>query len=333
MDKISIIVPVYNSSKYLTVLLDSLVSQTYENKEIILVDDGSVDESGEICDDYSKKYNFVKTFHTANGGVQNARNTGIEKASGEYIAFADSDDALDTDCYEILMNALKKNGCDIAACSFRNEFTEDMHIVSEHRQLPDEIVVRGREECLKTIGGRTVDSARYVWNKVFKKELVRDVRFRPGVEICDDLFFTYEAVYNAESMVIVDLPMYHYRYLDSGIVHGASVERCEKCVAGLELLNLWMEEKAPFCKPEIYANYIYRNVKTCEQMLRCFDENVYLRARNNIKKAEEFIPVCTFRISILARAVLKSWKAYAFYGAFFRSVKRMYIQYKRAVSR
>lgn len=331
MKKISIVVPVYNSAQYLPILADSLILQTYKNKEIILVDDGSEDESGRICDEYAEKYEFVKAYHIPNSGVQNARNIGLMKATGDYIAFVDSDDALDLDCYEILINELENNNSDIAACGFKNEFSDNMHIISLHNRIPEGIVIKGRDECLKTIGGKPVDSARYVWNKVFKREILDGVRFRPEIAVCDDLFFTYEAVYNAQSMTIVDLPMYHYRYASSGIVQGASVDVCERCVDGLELLNTWMEKKAPFCRAEVYANYIFRNTKICERMLDGFIKETYLKAKNNIKRVEDFIPACKLRIRISARAILKSWTAYKICGTVIRSFKVIYIRYKRSM--
>lgn len=289
MNRISIIVPIYNSAPYLTALIDSLVSQTYANKEILLIDDGSEDESGKICDEYADKYEFVKTFHIANSGVQNARNVGLMRVSGDYIAFVDSDDVLDLDCYEILINALEKNNCDIAACRFQNEFGRNMHMISKHRFVPEGIVVKGREGCLKTIGGRPVDSARYVWNKVFKRELVENVRFRPEIVICDDLFFIYEAFSNATSIIVVDLPMYHYRYHSSGIVHGASVIACEQCVEGLEELIIWMKEKAEQEKAKsIFREMIKLPLRYAEEVLNNHNIELIL-----------FVGLCIYRISKL----------------------------------
>ena len=102
-DMVSIIVPIYNSEKYLHACLDSIVSQTYKNIEIILVNDGSIDKSGVICDEYSRKYNNIKVFHKENGGVSSARNLGIDNATGQYLAFVDPDDYIDANMYEILV--------------------------------------------------------------------------------------------------------------------------------------------------------------------------------------------------------------------------------------
>ena len=104
--KISVIIPVYNVEQYLEKCLDSILNQTYKNIEIILVNDGSIDKSGLICDEYSRKYNNIKVFHKENGGVSSARNLGIDNATGQYLAFIDPDDYIDVNMYEILVEKI-----------------------------------------------------------------------------------------------------------------------------------------------------------------------------------------------------------------------------------
>ncbi|MGZ5551627.1 MAG: glycosyltransferase family 2 protein, partial [Nitrososphaeraceae archaeon] len=116
-DKISIIIPVYNGVKYLPKCIDSVLNQTYKNLEIILVDDGSTDESGKICDTYSLKDNRIKVVHKQNGGLSDARNTGLKIATSEYIGFVDSDDFIESDMYEILLKTLYAYDADIVQCA------------------------------------------------------------------------------------------------------------------------------------------------------------------------------------------------------------------------
>ena len=111
--KISVIVPVYNVEKYLTKCVDSIMNQTYKDLEIILVDDGSTDNSGKICDEYVKKDKRFKVIHKKNGGLSDARNVGIKNSTGEYLSFIDSDDYIDNDMIECLYNACIKNNADI----------------------------------------------------------------------------------------------------------------------------------------------------------------------------------------------------------------------------
>jgi len=117
-DKISVIIPVYNAAKYLPKCIDSVLNQTYKNLEIILVDDGSTDESGKISDKYSYKDNRVIVIHKENGGTSDARNKGIKAATGKYIGFIDSDDYIETDMYEILLKTLYAYDADIVECAF-----------------------------------------------------------------------------------------------------------------------------------------------------------------------------------------------------------------------
>ena len=117
IDLISIIIPVYNVEQYLSRCIDSVINQTYKNLEIILIDDGSTDDSGEICDEYALKDNRIKVMHKQNGGVSSARNEGLDISKGNYIGFIDSDDFIEKDMYEFLYDLLTKNNCDISCCN------------------------------------------------------------------------------------------------------------------------------------------------------------------------------------------------------------------------
>ena len=117
-DLISVIVPVYNVEKYLVQCINSILNQTIKNLEIILVDDGSLDNSGKICDEFSKKDDRIVAIHKENNGLSSARNAGLEIANGNYIGFVDSDDWLDEHMYEILLKLIKENNSDISCCDF-----------------------------------------------------------------------------------------------------------------------------------------------------------------------------------------------------------------------
>ena len=119
MKKISIIVPIFNIEKYLSRCLDSILEQTYKNLEVILVDDGSVDNSGMIADKYARKDQRIKVIHQVNQGVSAARNTGIDLATGDYIGFVDGDDYIEPDMYEILMRIIEEQQVDIAHCGYQ----------------------------------------------------------------------------------------------------------------------------------------------------------------------------------------------------------------------
>ncbi|MBQ8615735.1 MAG: glycosyltransferase, partial [Clostridia bacterium] len=122
MKKISIILPVYNVENYLDKCLTSLVNQTYQNLEIILVNDGSPDNSGEVCENWAKKDSRIKVLHKANGGVSSARNFGLDNATGDFIGFIDPDDFVELDMYEKLLNALNSQNATMAMCRYQNVF-------------------------------------------------------------------------------------------------------------------------------------------------------------------------------------------------------------------
>lgn len=137
---ISIIVPIYNVEQYLIQCLESILNQTCRDIEIILIDDGSQDCCGEICDEYARKDNRIKVYHTNNGGLAAARNYGIEKATGEYIGFADSDDWIEPDMFEVLLSQAEKHKAEIAICGCYYEYlgkTETSSVMQNGFELYD----------------------------------------------------------------------------------------------------------------------------------------------------------------------------------------------------
>ena len=153
-DLISVIVPVYNVENYLRECLDSIVAQTYRNIEVILVDDGSKDSSGKICDEYADKDNRIKVIHKENGGVSAARNTGLDIAKGEWISYVDSDDYIESTMIETLICLAKKNDVELAMCSFK-DISECENVTQENDirifskdELIYNYVVRNADYCI-----------------------------------------------------------------------------------------------------------------------------------------------------------------------------------------
>ena len=130
---ISVIVPVYNVEQYLKKCVDSIVNQTYKNLEIILVDDGATDSSGEICDELEKLDNRIKVYHKENGGLSDARNYGVERATGSYVGFVDSDDYIDAEMYEKLYDAITKEAADVAECNLKIVYPERVELFTDKR--------------------------------------------------------------------------------------------------------------------------------------------------------------------------------------------------------
>ena len=214
---ISAIVPVYKVEKYLGRCVESLLAQTYENIEIILVDDGSPDTCPVMCDEYAKKHEKIRVIHQENKGLSGARNTGIDNAKGEYLAFVDSDDLWSPHFLESLYKALKENDADIAQC--RWEYMHGDELKEAYDADAKTVCFTGRE-MLANLYIQT--GAYYVvaWNKLYKKELFENIRYPEG-RIHEDEATTYKLFDLAKKCVFVDNALYGY-YVGSG---GTSITR------------------------------------------------------------------------------------------------------------
>lgn len=203
--KISIIIPVYNCEKYLVTCLESIIAQTYSNWEIILVDDGSSDSSPQICDLYADKYDNIYTTHQSNQGVSAARNEGIKHITGEVVSFVDADDYLDSDMYEILMQHFSNAKIDVVHCGYKRLIGEETRYIHNtediYNQTSDEAL-----ECL--IGGRLFVGS--LWNKLYRVELIGDLRFREDIKINEDILFNYQVFSKSKRLVFIDVAKYNY---------------------------------------------------------------------------------------------------------------------------
>lgn len=210
---ISIIVPVYNVRAYLRKCLDSICGQTYKNLEIVVVDDGSTDGSGEICDEYGQLDNRVKVIHQSNAGQSAARNKALSIAQGDFFGFVDSDDWIDKDMYEFLHNLIVESDADIAICSHYIEQQGKTRV----RYSSGEKTVFSRDEAIRAL---VVDKRvrNYLWDKLFKSKLFNGICF-PEKQIFEDIAVSYLIFYKAKYVVIKYLPKYHYLQRDGSTMH------------------------------------------------------------------------------------------------------------------
>ena len=185
-EKISIIVPVYNVEAYLTRCIESLIQQTYKNIEIILVYDGSTDNSGEICKRYALNYENIFYYAKVNGGLSDASNFGIARATGEYLAFVDSDDYVDTRIYQCLQEDIEKYNADIATCAFQ-EFTDKPFRDDVGRQSTTEVL--NRKDGIRYLL-MSSKYCNYAWNKLYRKKLFENIKYPIGMKM-QDLGTTY----------------------------------------------------------------------------------------------------------------------------------------------
>lgn len=210
---ISVIVPVFNVENFIDVCISSLIKQSYSNIEIILVDDGSTDESGLHCDKWAEVDKRIKVFHQANGGLSAARNTGLNHASGDYICFVDSDDFVMEDYVKCMLQAIEETDAELALCdvttskwpALAKPITSNRILdAAECRAWLDNLI--SREYVLMVVS----------WNKLYKKELFAHNRFEEG-KLHEDEFMINKLVFNINKMVFVPLEEYVYRANASGI--------------------------------------------------------------------------------------------------------------------
>lgn len=218
MELISIIVPVYNCEKYLFCCINSIINQTYRNLEIILIDDGSTDRSSKICDACTKIDSRIQVFHTSNHGLSSARNYGIEKANGDYIAFVDADDWIDSHMYEILHKQTISTKSDLIMCN--------ASMVYE-----DRIIKANKETIIETMSGDLAiknllfenNCGVSAWNKLYKKSLFEKIKFPEG-RYFEDFWIMYK-IFNACNKIAYDnRQLYFYRQRKGSIMHRVSIK-------------------------------------------------------------------------------------------------------------
>ena len=214
-EKISIIIPVYQVEAYLPKCLNSVIRQTYKNLEIILIDDGSKDRCGRICDEYAKRDSRIRVIHKENAGVVNARNDGIKYATGDFISFIDSDDWIAGDAYEILYQGLKKYGADCAVGGCVN-VVERNGRCAVHKQRKaghkPSAVCESSSQAMR----RVLLNGSAVWNRLFKREVFDTIRF-PSDRINDDEVVALHAYAECEKIVFLDKDTYFYRIRKNSI--------------------------------------------------------------------------------------------------------------------
>ena len=229
MDKISVIIPVYNVETYIRQCLDSVVNQTYKNLEIIIIDDGSPDNCGAICDEYAAKDERIQVIHKENGGLASARNAGIEYASGEWIAFVDSDDWCETDYYEQLIFHMCKDPVDIfwAGGCYREQ--PDKQIVMRTIDAP--FAIREMDLDDRSVFIEKTLHFGPPWEKLFRRSFLNEyqLHFDASDKANEDVWFNFITHYNTGSVAGYPYIGYHWRIVPTSITKGYNPQKAEIC--------------------------------------------------------------------------------------------------------
>ncbi|MEG2021798.1 MAG: glycosyltransferase [Oscillospiraceae bacterium] len=317
MDKlpeISIVVPIYKVEAYLDRCVQSIQNQTFTDLEIILVDDGSPDKCGDICDEYAKQDSRIKVLHKANGGLSSARNAGIEYATANYIMFLDSDDWMDLDTVEVLYKVLKQHDADIAECSFRNVYSDT---IVEETTCTGAIIEGTNIDALEGI----LDWNHFkpvAWNKLYKREVIGDIRYPKGL-LHEDEFTTYKYFWNAKKLVYVDVSKINYdcSRTESITKSGFNINKLDACIALYQRIEFFADN-----------NIIELEEKNCnvfcwvtlENLYKCYQANLkgekLDRVIETVKKVlpylvkNGFSPQYLYELNMIANGGLKKFGKY-----------------------
>lgn len=263
MKKVSIIIPVWGVEKYISKCLDSLVNQTLEDIEIIVVNDGSPDNSQKIIDEYVKKYpDKVKSYIKENGGQGSARNYGLEVSTGEYIGFVDSDDFVELDMFEKMYNKAKQDKSDIVVCGSYN-------VSEDYSKKEKDVFVTNYDTDLENV----IFGKMAVWNKIYKRNIIIDnkITFKEKVWY-EDLAFTLKAIINSSKFSFIGEPLYDYLIRQGSTMNNSNVER------NLEILQAFDD----------VLDYIYKNNK--ENYLNLIEflaiDHIYISAIVRVLRAQ-----------------------------------------------
>ena len=267
---ISIIVPIYNVELYLEKCINSILNQTFKNFELLLVNDGSTDNSGEICDKYARVDNRIKVIHKENGGLSSARNEGLKNALGEYFAFVDSDDYIDYRMYETLFGLIKENQADISICNFirqyngKIEYKEDTYIMN----------IFNTEEALQEMFKGNLYRFS-VCNKLFHKRCFSGVIFPEG-RIHEDLSTSYRLFSNAKKVVYTNFPGYIYVKREESILTSSYSEKRLQAFIGWDEIIEYISKRHPVVMNRAYECYVY----TCLNHI----SEIIIQVNDDIKK-------------------------------------------------
>lgn len=278
-DKISVIIPAYNSQDTIERCLNSIQNQTYKNIEIIVVNDGSKDDTEKIVSDLQAEDNRIKLFSIPNGGVSNARNTGIDNATGDFITFVDSDDYIDQEMYQTLVDLTEEYNVQIAHCSYKNILPDGTIIkVGDNNK----IIIQDHDEALESL-----ISARFfsgsLCNKLYCANLLNNLKLNEDIKYNEDVLLNYLLFDKVDKSIYIDKPYYNYVAVESSATHsGNPIKYNEdiKCVAEIILSH----SKGKSYQDLAEYNVAYKSLCLCRSYL--FSNDKKLKIKNKDLKSE-----------------------------------------------
>lgn len=317
MPLISVIVPIYKVEKYLRQCIESIIEQTYSNIEIILVDDGSPDQCGLICDEYKTKDNRVVVIHKSNGGLSSARNAGLRIAKGQYIAFIDSDDFIERTMFEELLNLCLKYNVMMAACNYA--------VVTEKSTLKNE--EDGRDNLLSSekffdkLLQEDNKIGMVAWNKLYHKSIFEKLPDPfPEGKLYEDLATMYQFVFSVTEVAWINKSLYMYRYMRPGAITSKKFNKDSEL--DRLLISKSMKEFVRKKAPSIYDNAVTfacidEDLSVANAMIQsnAYNKELIKWVKNDLKKGKKSWLVADIRISKKMQLLICmcSFRMYAFF--------------------
>ena len=265
---VSLIIPVFNVEEYLPQCLDSVRAQTHRDIEVILIDDGSTDSSGEICNNYKDLDERISVLHQENRGIADTRNAGIEASSGDYIVFVDADDYLDKDHIKQLLTLCTDNDADMACSAWVLDDHGRLSRCSYHKKEPG--LYKGNQEAMRALlTTRLLSSS--VWGKIYKRKLFDEVRFPEGTNYYEDDATMYRLVSHADSVAIGEGETYYYRLRDDCLIHRVFNENNLKMISVFEERCAFIEARYPelatYARSDVLMAVNHCVIKMCDEEL------------------------------------------------------------------
>ena len=285
---ISIIVPIYNVEKYLEKCIDSILCQTYTNFELILVDDGSPDSCGKICDTYKEKDSRIIVIHKENGGLSSARNAGLDIAKGEYIGFVDSDDYVEPFMYAELLNAVLKDKCKLAVCNINYVF-EDGKVITKVKNASNKIF-KFEDAILEMNTYRLFDMG--AWSKLYHRSLFDEIRF-PERKLSEDFYIMYKIFDKAQKVTYVAKSCYNYLQRKNSITKNKKINHDFASAAYEQMI--YLDEKYP--ELEVVAHTSYAS-----SILTVYDFYLKNRVECSRETKKQFIGIVKENMSFIKKA-------------------------------
>lgn len=242
MDLISVIVPVYNVEEYLPRCIESIIGQTYSDLEIILVDDGSLDGSGRICDEYKAIDNRIVVVHKQNGGASSARNIGLENSRGEYIGFVDGDDYIAPNMYEQLLDSLIRYNADFATGGIVEKRLDGSELMRGCQG--NGIIIQNREEAFIDFFVKLKYNRSSCCCKLFKRKVINDERFTLGT-LGEDVDFIYRIIDRSNAIVCINTPVYYYDHRETSTTSAGVSERSFDMIRMSDRITDFFKKKYP----------------------------------------------------------------------------------------